>query len=57
MPEVIVGRVDDPPSWMAAVQAFREWNPGYALGQGTVGDAAEMLLTATAGSGAVLLAL
>ena len=32
------------------MQAFREWNPGYTLGQGTVGDAAEALLTATPGA-------
>ncbi len=50
MPEVIVGRVDDPLSWAAAVQAFGEWNPGYTLGQGTVGGAAEALLTATPGA-------
>ena len=50
MPEVIVGRVDDPPSWLAAVQSFREWNPGYTLGQGAVGDTAEALLTATPGA-------
>ena len=50
MPEVIVGRVDDPPTWTAAVQAFREWNPGYTLGQGSVGGAAETLLTPTPGA-------
>ena len=31
MPKVVVGRVDDPPSWAAAVQSFGEWNPGYTL--------------------------
>ena len=50
MPEVIVGRVDDPPTWTAAAQAFRAWNPGYTLGQGTVGSAAEALLTPTPGA-------
>ena len=42
MPEVIVGRVDDPPSWAAAGQSFGEWNPGYTLGQGGVGSADEV---------------
>lgn len=50
MPGVIVGRVDDPPSWAAAVQAFDEWNPGYTLGQGAVDGTAEALLTATPGA-------
>ncbi len=50
MPEVIVGRVDDAPTWAAAVQAFREWNPGYALGQGAVGGAAEAQLTPMPGA-------
>ena len=58
MPEVIVGQVDDPPSWTAAVQAFGEWNPGYTLGQGAVGSAlTRSRLTATPGRSAVLLAL
>ena len=51
MPEVIVGQVDDPPSWTAAVQSFGAWNPGYTLGQGGAGGAAEVqLLTATPGA-------
>lgn len=50
MPEVIVGRVDDPPSWAAAVQSFGEWNPGYTLGQGGVGSADEVQAAATPGA-------
>ena len=57
MPEVIVGRVDDPPSWMAAVQSFREWNPGYTLGQGSRRRRGRGTADGDAGSGAVLLAL
>ncbi len=50
MPEVIVGRVDDPPTWAAAVQSFCAWNPGYTLGQEAGGGAAEALLTPTPGA-------